>query len=137
MKLVILSLTAILLSLAPAAAQVPAQVPAQPPAPPTAAVADFKLTAQPENVSVARGATTAVTVKIEPVFGFRGKVQLLSSLLYGTSTTFKPAVVESSATTSTLTIAPGPSALRGSFVMTITGVGPGVSHTITLPVRIR
>lgn len=136
MKLVLATFTVVLLSLGCAAA---AQVPAQPPAPPTSGVADFKITTQPDTVSVKRGSAVQIKVKIEPVSGFRGKVQLLSSLLYGTATTFQPVSVDSGSgsDTATLTIAPGPTALRGSYVVTITGVGTAVSHTITLPVRIR
>jgi hypothetical protein len=134
MKRVLLPLIVLLLSLVPAVAQ---QLPTQPPPPPTGGVPDFKVTARPDAVSVHRGSVTQVTVSVEPLSGFKGRVDLLCSLLYATTMTFQPAAVDDGAGTSTLTIAPSASAIKGSYVMSITAVGGGISHMITVRVRVR
>lgn len=133
MRVLLLVLTAALLLPAPAGAQ---QVP--PSSPPTAGVADFKLIVDPGAVSVRRGSTARIAVRVVPEPGFEGKVYLVSSLLYDTAMTFDPPWLEAgSGTPSFLTIAPTRNALKGAYVVTITALGSGISRVATVRVSVR
>jgi hypothetical protein len=124
----------ILALVVPATAQQQQQPPPQ--RPPTVSGGDFTVSAQPESLRVRRGSVGRLTVTVKPVSGFKANVRLVSSLLYGTTITFDPATVEGGSGSSTLTVAPGVSAIKGAYVLTITAIDGGISHMITVPVTL-
>jgi hypothetical protein len=125
----------------PASAQPPAtQAPSSqaPPAqPPARTTPDFKLSASPDSLTVRRGATGKITVKVEPVGGFNGRVDLLSSLLYATTTDFSPRAIENGSGASVLTVAPTRSAIKGTYTVSITGTNLAMGHSITVMVTVK
>jgi len=76
-------------------------------------------------------------VKVEPASGFEGKVNLLSSLLYETTTSFTPPAIETGSGSAVLAISPSASAIKGDYVLSITGVGGGLSSSATVRVTIK
>jgi hypothetical protein len=98
---------------------------------------DFRLSASPDSIAVRRGSTGTITVKVEPLSGFQGGVTLLSSLLYSTATSFSPPSIKSASGTSVLSISPSNDAIKGSYVLSITGVDDGNSHSITVRVTVK
>ena len=108
-----------------------------PPQAPAARSADFRLSISPDALVVHRGATGQVTVKIEPVAGFDGTVDMLSSLLYATTTSFSPASIETGSGTAVLSISPSATAIKGEYVLSIAGVNDGNSHSVTVRVTVK
>ncbi len=103
----------------------------------TPAGQDFRLTVEPASVSVRRGSSAPATVKVEAVGAFKGTVHLQASLLLDTEMTFAPPALEGGGGTSTLTIAPRRSAIKGSYVIAITAIDGGISHSVTVSVKVR
>jgi hypothetical protein len=122
--------------LSPAAAW-PQQSGGQAPQAPTPRAPDFRLSASPDAIDVRRGATGQITVKVEPLFGFSSKVDLLSSLLYDTTSSFSPPSIEGGSGTAALSVSPSASAIKGKYVLSITGVDGGISHTISVSVTVK
>lgn len=84
-----------------------------------------------------RGKTGQITVKIEAVSNFNGRVDLLSSLLYGTTITFSPHAIENGGGTAALTIAPSDSAIKGTYTLSISGTSDGTARSTTVMVTIK
>ncbi len=129
-----LVVTAVLALAALARAQQGLPQPAQPPA---AGSPDFRLSAAPGSVSVRRGQTGQITVKVESVSGFQGKVDLVSSLLYETNMTFSPTSVDAGGGSAVLSISPSRLAIKGDYELSITGLGGGISHFILVGVTVK
>jgi serine protease AprX len=101
----------------------------------TAGVPDFTLTASPASQTIARGGSTTYSATITPANGFGGNVSLsVSGLPNKSSASFSPNPTKS---TSTMTIKTKPVVKPGTYPLTITGKGDGLSHTasVTLVVQ--
>lgn len=101
----------------------------------TAPAPDFSLSVSPTSRSVTRGRSTTYSVAITPVNGFASNVQLAASGLPGGATaTFSP---NPAASASTLTVTTSGSTPVGTYSLTITGSGGGVTHAtgVTLQVK--
>lgn len=91
---------------------------------------------KPESITARRSSPGRATVEVRPVGRFKGSVKLSSSLLFGTEMTFAPPAIDDGGTAE-LTVTPGPSAIKGPFIVTITAIDGGQSHAVTLNVTIR
>lgn len=97
----------------------------------------FRLAAEPASASVARGATTRVTITVTPLAGFASRVSLVASHLLGTTIAVDPSTLDATAPArAAVTISPAKTAIKGTFLVTVTGAGGGASHTITIKVKI-
>ena len=97
---------------------------------------DFSLSAAPTSRTVRRGQGTTYAVTVTPSGGFTGTVTLaLSGLPNKTSGSFNPASVPG-AGSSTLTITTQNGAPRGTFPLTISGTGGGLTRTTTVQLTI-
>lgn len=74
---------------------------------------------------------------VSPVAGFKGKVALISSLLYATTMAFTPAAVEGGGGTAVLSVAPAREAIKGTYIVSITGIDGGFSHMVTVTVNVK
>lgn len=99
-------------------------------------MSDFTVRATPDSITARRGSSASVTVDVKPTAGFAGRVRFVSSLLLGTDVVFTPAAVDREGT-STLTVTPSRTAIKGSYVLSITAIDGGISHTITVNVNVR
>ncbi len=106
----------------------------QPPAP---GKPDYRLSASPDALVVHRGQTGTVTIKVEPLNGFKGRVELLSSLLYATTTTFSPTAITDGSGTSVLSISPADAAITGKYLVSVTATNDGISHSITIALTVK
>jgi hypothetical protein len=88
---------------------------------------DFSLTATPASQTVTSGAGTSYTVSVTPAAGFAGSVSLSASgLPAGAAASFTP---NPTAGTSTMTVTTSATTPGGSYPVTITGTGGGLTHT--------
>ncbi len=99
-----------------------------PPPPPPA---DFGLTLAPAEAGTTPGGTATWTVQVTAVNGFSGDVSLSAS---GPGTnqatsTFDPAVVTAGSGQSQLALTTSPAAAPGSYPLTVTAVGGGLTRT--------
>jgi hypothetical protein len=98
--------------------------------------ATFTVSASPASRSVARGGTTTFTVTITPSGGFNGSVSLSASstpTAKNTTFSFNPQTLDApAATTSTLTVRTSKSTPRGTYAITITASGGGLTRTTTV-----
>jgi hypothetical protein len=93
-----------------------------------AQTSDFSLAANPNALTVARGASGASTITITRIGGFTGSVGFLASgLPSGVTATFAP--VSTAGTTSTLTLAASATATLGQATVTVTGTSGNLTHT--------
>ena len=94
----------------------------------------FDLTATPNTVSVATGASATSTIAIVPLNGFSGSVKLAASgLPSGVTAGFSPNPTTS---TSTLTLTASATATTGTATVTIKGVSGALSNTTTLSLTV-
>ena len=94
----------------------------------TAAPADFSLALSPTSQSVRQGNQAIYTVAVTPANGFGGSVNLsVSGLPAGATATFAPNPTTSSSTLTIQTV----SGVRGTFSLTVTGVGGSLTHSTT------
>jgi hypothetical protein len=97
----------------------------------TGAVPNFKMGATPKTVTVAPGGTGKTTIQTLASGGFNSAIALTSS--GGSSVTFNPTSIPAPGTgTSTMTIKVGSTVKAGTYPITVTGTGGGVTHKITV-----
>jgi hypothetical protein len=97
---------------------------------------DFALSASPASRTVRRGSSTSYTVTVTPSGGFAGMVTFgLSGLPSGASASFNPASV-ATAGSSTLTVATARNTTRGTFTLTISGTGGGLTRTTAVSLTV-
>ena len=97
---------------------------------------DFTVSATPSTQSVALGASTSYTVNIAAQNGFSGSANLsVSGLPNGATGTFNPASVTGSGS-SQLSIATASSTPAGSYPLTITASGGGLTHTASVTLTV-
>jgi hypothetical protein len=91
---------------------------------------DFTLATSPASQSVVQGGSASYSVSITPVNGFAGQVSLsVSGLPSGASATFSP---NPSGSSSTLSVSTNAATAPGTYPLTITGTGPGSTHTTSV-----
>jgi hypothetical protein len=101
-----------------------------------AAAPDFSIAAAPASVSVKRGKTATYTVTVTGQNEFNASVGLtVSGLPAGATATFSPASVTGSGT-STLNVVTGTKTPRGTFALTISGAGGGLTRTATVKLKV-
>jgi len=102
----------------------------------TPQAADFTVSASPASGSVARGGTTTFTVTATPSGGFGGLVSLSANAnpkAKGTTFSFNPQTLNVPAgTTSTFTVRTNKGTARGTYTITITASGGGLTRTTTV-----
>lgn len=98
------------------------------------AAPDFSLSATPNSLTVAQGASGTSTITVAPQNGFNGSVNLSASgLPNGVTAAFNPNPTTS---TSTLTLTVGVSAAPGTSTVTISGVSGNLTHTTTVSLTV-
>jgi hypothetical protein len=97
---------------------------------------DFSLSANPTSRSIKQGATTTYTVNITRTSFTAGVTFSVSGLPAGTTATFSPN--PGTGPSSTLTVvSAGRTTPTGTYVLTITGVGGGLTRTTTVTLVVR
>jgi subtilisin len=100
-----------------------------PPPPPS-----FTLAASPPSQTVKRGSSTSYTVTVNPQGGFASPVTVsVSGLRSGASATFSANPATSS---STMTVRTTSTAFRGTFTLTLTGKGGGLTRKTTVTLQV-
>ena len=93
------------------------------------AAADFTISATPSSRTVRRGSQTNYTLTIAALGSFSAPVSFsVSGLPKQTSASFNPTSVTGQGS-STLTVSPRMGATRGTFTLTITATGGGITHS--------
>src|SRR5437899_1123157 len=101
-----------------------APITVNPPPPPP----DFSLSVSPSSATIDQGQTTSYSVDVSPMNGFSSSVSLsVAGLPSGVSASFSPNPV-SAGGSSTLTISSSTTAGTGSFGLTVTGSGGGLTR---------
>lgn len=101
------------------------------------AVADFSLSASPRSQTVAKNAKGTYAVTVSALGPFSATVTFsIRGLPARTTASFSPSSVPGSGK-ATLTISPKATARSGSYVLTVTGTGGGLTHStsVTLVVK--
>jgi PKD domain len=100
---------------------------------------DFSISASPVKRTIQRGGSTTYTITVTPSNGFTGPVALsVSGQPPLTITSFSPNPVDASTpASSTLSVATDQLTRHGSYVMTITATGGGLTHTTTVTLQIK
>jgi len=102
----------------------------------TPAIPDFTVSATPSSRTIARGAATTYGVTLTASGGFSGSVSLSASLspkAKGTTLAFNPATLTlPGSNTSTLTVNTSKGTPRGTYSITITATGGGVTRTTVI-----
>lgn len=92
--------------------------------------ADFSLSASPSSVSVAQGGSGTTTVTVTPQNGFTGSVMLsVTGLPTGATGTFG---TNPTTGTSLLTLSAAATVSAGTYPLTVTGTGNGLTHTTSV-----
>lgn len=98
-------------------------------APVTLVVADFSISASPSSQTVSRGSKTSYTVNVSPQGPFSAQVTFsVSGLPARTSAAFSPTSVVGSGS-STLTVSVKKPAIIGTYGLTISATGGGITHS--------
>jgi PKD repeat protein len=100
---------------------------------------DFTISVSPAKRTIPRGGSTSYAITIVPRNGFAGQVTLsVSGQPGGTSTSFSANPVDGSTTaSSTLFVTTNSTARHGSYTLTITATGGGLTHTATVTLQIK
>jgi hypothetical protein len=101
-------------------------------------VPDFSLKAGPTALGTTPGGSAVSTITIGSLYGFSGDVSLSLSGLNAAqgSWTFTPPLVAGGAGTSRLQIATAGALAPGTYPMTVTATGGGISHTVALKLTV-
>jgi subtilase family serine protease len=97
-------------------------------------VANFTLSATPDNVSIVQGASGTSTINVVPQNGFNGSVSLSATgLPSGVTASFNPA---NSSGTSTLTLTASGTATTGAATVTIIGTAGTLTNSTTVSLTV-
>lgn len=103
----------------------------------TLVVADFSISASPSSQTVRRGSQTTYTATITPVGPFSASVNFsVTGLPRRTNASFNPTSVVGSGS-STVTISVNKPAQTGTYPLTITATGGGVTHSASVTLVIQ
>jgi hypothetical protein len=95
---------------------------------------DFSLTVSPTSRTITHGHSTTYTINIQALNGFTGSVNFsVSGLPSGTTFSFSP---NPATTSSVLAVNTSGGTPTGGYTLTITGVGGGYTHTITVRLNV-
>lgn len=95
---------------------------------------DFSGSISPSTVFAALNNTSSTTVTLQALFGFSSDVALsISGVPAGITATFTPATITGGTGSSNLSFAVGSSVALGTYNVTVTGTGGGVTHSSTFP----
>ena len=101
---------------------------------------DFSLSAAPMALSIPRGSSGQTTVSVTPVNGFSAGVGLKMSVQPSSSRisgSFNPPTASATGNwQSKLTITANSRTTKGTYTVTVTGTGGGLSHTTTVKVTV-
>jgi pro-kumamolisin-like protein/IPT/TIG domain-containing protein len=96
---------------------------------------NYTLSASPNSLTIAQGASGASTITVTPQNGFNGNVSLsVSGLPSGVAASFNPG---STGSTSTLTLTASSTATTGTVTVTVTGTSGSLTKTTTISLTIR
>ena len=100
---------------------------------------DFTITASPAKQTLHKGGSTSYTVTITPSNGFTGQVTLsVSGQPGGASTSFSVNPVNGSVTaSSTLFVGTSSTTKQGSYTLTVTATGGGLTHTAIVTLQVK
>jgi PKD repeat protein len=99
---------------------------------------DFTISTSPARQTVSRGGSTSYAITITPRNGFTGQVTLsVSGQPGGASTSFSVNPVNGSSTASSTLFVGTNSTNHGSYTLTITATGGGLTHTATVTLRVK
>ncbi|MFB0500638.1 MAG: PGF-pre-PGF domain-containing protein [Candidatus Hadarchaeaceae archaeon] len=97
---------------------------------------DFRISVSPSSGSVLQGESITATVSIFPIWGFTATVGLSAAgLPSGATASFSPSL-GTPGFNSTLKISIAATTPAGSYTITITGTGGGMSHSTTFPLTV-
>jgi hypothetical protein len=96
---------------------------------------DFSVSMNPSSRSVSVGGSTTYTVSVTPLNGFSGVVSFLVDIPAGITTSFNPATITGSGST-TMTVSALSDANPGSFTVGAVGISGGLSHTANASLNI-
>jgi kumamolisin len=104
----------------------------------SAPVPAFTLTASPTSVSVVQGASGSSTVTTAVSGGFSSAIALSASgMPTGVTATFSPTSIAAPGSgTSSLTLAVASTTTAGTYPITVTGTGGGITHTATVSLTV-
>ena len=103
----------------------------------TLVVADFSMSVSPSSQTVSRGSQGSYTVSISPSGPFSAKVSFrVSGLPARTSASFSPSSVVGSGS-STLTVSVKKPANTGTYVLTVSATGGGITHSSNVSLVIK
>ncbi|HET6516156.1 MAG TPA: protease pro-enzyme activation domain-containing protein [Thermodesulfovibrionales bacterium] len=99
---------------------------------------DFTIAASPSALSIAQGSSGTLTISATTLGNFNNTVSLSApGLPTGTTATFSPSSIGApGAGNSTLTLTVGSSSPAGTYAVTITGIGGGLTHSTTVSLSI-
>jgi hypothetical protein len=98
---------------------------------------DFSGSVLPSTVNASLNNTSNVTVTLTPLSGFSSDVTFsVMGLPTGVTGVFTPSTVTGGNGSSTLAISVGPSVVLGTYTITITATGGGVTHSSSIPLLI-
>ena len=99
---------------------------------------DFSLSASPSSITIAKGASGTSTITSTVSGGFSSAVALTASgLPTGASASFSPSSIAAPGSgTSTMTITVGSSTASGTYAITVTGTGGGLTRTTTVSLTV-
>jgi len=98
----------------------------------TTQASDFSLGASPSSQTVVAGMSTTYSVKVSPISGFSGTVNLsVSGLPGGATASFNPSTISTSGS-STLTVSTSVLTPMGTYPLTISGASGGTSHNTSV-----
>jgi hypothetical protein len=101
------------------------------------AVADFSIAVSPSNQTVTRNSSTTYTVTVSALGPFSASVKFsVTGLPARTSASFSPATVPGSGR-STLSISPRTRAPSGTYPLTVTATGGGLTHSTNVSLAIK
>jgi hypothetical protein len=98
---------------------------------------DFVMSANPGTVSVSAGSSANTTISTTAVGGFNNAIGLSASgQPAGVTVTFNPSTLPSAGSTSVMNIAASSSAVLGTFPVTVTASGGGITHSATVTLTV-
>ncbi len=101
---------------------------------------DFTMAASPSALSIAQGSCSTSAITVTSLNGFSGSVSLTATISpVGPSTSLSPTVVSvtsGGSATSSLSVCASGSTPVGSYVVTTTGTGSSISHSVTVSVNV-
>jgi hypothetical protein len=97
---------------------------------------DFTVSLNPAALSIARGRSASAVATVASAAGFAGQVTLSTQSLPAGVSVFYSRNPLTPTATSTLTVRVARTATRGTYNLTVTGSGGGLSHSRTLTVNV-